>query len=341
MPHETRTPVPLVSTLESGLHQIRLPMAGNPLGHVNGYLIPGDEGYTLIDCGWDTPDVFEALVEGLAHLGLGLRDISLLVVTHFHHDHYGMAGKLLAENGAQLWMHELDWQHVDKMLSDLDADERRSDAWLARNGVDPTTIDDGNEFMEEASRRYSVVAPDRTISDGDIVARGQNELKTVWTPGHSPGHLCFWDERRGFVLSGDHILDPITPHVGSWYEDRHDVLDDYLASLRKMAALPAHLVLPAHGEPFEGLQRRVDELLAHHDVRTAQIVEALRAGPADAAEVAARLPWTRRRTAFAALAPAHKQFAVAETLAHLQHLEHEGVVRVISEEPTIQYATAG
>src|SRR5208282_1426667 len=106
---DVRPPKPLVTSLEDGMHQIRLPMKGNPLGHVNGYLIPSDDGYVLIDCGWDTPDVMEALLEALASLGIALADLKLLVVTHFHHDHYGLAGRLIEQNGMQLWMHALDW----------------------------------------------------------------------------------------------------------------------------------------------------------------------------------------------------------------------------------------
>ncbi len=337
---DVRPPKPLVTALEDGIHQIRLPMNGNPLGHINAYLIPSDDGYTLIDCGWDTPDVFEALVEGLGQLGLHLNDVKLLVVTHFHHDHYGLAGKLIEKAGMQLWMHALDWKVVQHRLVDLAADDRVSDAWLARNGVDAATLSDGDDFMQEASRRFSIAAPDRTIDDGDVVAQGSHALEVVWTPGHSPGHLCFFDRVRGVVLSGDHILDPITPHVGAWYPRAHDVLGDYLASLIKVGSLQAERVLPAHGEPFDGLQRRVAQLIEHHHARNELILEALEIAPANAAEVAERLPWTRRRTPFSEMNPHHRQFAVAETLAHLEHLRHLGTLRVIAEEPTIRYERA-
>ncbi len=336
---DVRAPKPLVSALEGGLHQIRLPMKGNPLGHINAYLIPSDEGYVLVDCGWDTPDVFEALTAALAQLGLGLDDLKLLVVTHFHHDHYGLAGKLIEQNGMQLWMHELDWKVVQYRLVDLAADDRESDAWLARNGVDEATLSAGDDFMQEASRRFSIAAPDRTIDDGVIVAAGPHALETIWTPGHSPGHLCFLDRARGAILTGDHVLDPITPHVGAWYPRRDDVLGDYLSSLEKVAALPAQRVLPAHGEPFDGLQRRVAQLIEHHHTRTGLILEALAIAPANAAEVAERLPWTRRRTPFFEMDAHQRQFAVAETLAHLAHLAHLGTVHVVAEEPTIRYGT--
>ncbi|MBD5634100.1 MAG: MBL fold metallo-hydrolase, partial [Candidatus Eremiobacteraeota bacterium] len=79
-------------------------------------------------------------------------------------------------------------------------------------------------------------------------------------------------------------------------------------------------VLPAHGEPFPDLQRRVDQLLEHEATREGQIVNAFEGAPASAGEIASRLPWTRRNKSFAELSGFHQEFAVAETIAHLEHL---------------------
>ena len=81
--------------LPPGIVRIELPMTGNPLRFINGYLLEGKRGYVLIDCGWDLPDVWDALVAGLALAGLRVGDITDLVCTHFHPDHYGLAGRLV------------------------------------------------------------------------------------------------------------------------------------------------------------------------------------------------------------------------------------------------------
>jgi glyoxylase-like metal-dependent hydrolase (beta-lactamase superfamily II) len=318
------------TALGDGIIQIRLPMAGNPMRYVNGYLVEETGGYTLIDCGWKAPDVLAALHAGLAACGITLADVERILVTHFHFDHYGLAGTLMRAGVAELGMHRLDWNFVSLILSDPVRSDNAADEWIARNGL---RVESLLEDEIDHHRRTELAQPTRELEDGDEVGR----LVTVWTPGHSPGHLCFVDTKSGRMFTGDHILDPVTPHVGIWHDVRGDALGEYNASLRKVAAIGASGVLPAHGEPFADLERRVDELLAHHATRDAQVIAALRAGPRSAGDVARALPWTRRGRAFAELSEAHQQFAVAETLAHLENLRVRGVVTRDREADPIVY----
>lgn len=307
-----------VAVIGDGIVQLRLPMTGNPLGYINGYLVEEADGYTLIDCGWRADDVLAALHAGLAQCGLTLADVRRLLVTHFHFDHYGLAGTLLRAGVVELGMHRLDWHFAQRILTDEAAADAESDRWIERNGL---RVDASLE-EEIHHRRTELTEPTRTLEDGDAIGR----LQAVWTPGHSPGHLCFVDSVSGRMFTGDHVLDPITPHVGVWHEGRGDPLGDYIASLHKVDALGARGVCPAHGEPFPDLHRRVEELLAHEGTREAHVLSALERGPANAAQVATTLPWTRREKPFADLSPAHQQFAVAETLAHLEHLRRNETV---------------
>ncbi len=327
MPHDDFA---LSSALGEGIVQIRLPMAGNPLRYVNGYLLEDDDGFTLVDCGWKAGDVLAALHAGLAEHGRALRDVRRLLITHFHFDHYGLAGTLVAAGVPELAMHARDWNVARVHLADLDGSDADADAWIARNGyvLEQSMADDLQHH------RSDLVAPTRLLADGDRVGR----LRAVWTPGHTPGHLCFADTVSGKLLTGDHVLDPVTPHVGIWHADRGDPLGDYVRSLRAVRGLGPGGALPAHGEPFPDLDRRVDELLAHEDARERQVLAALEAGAASAAGVARALPWRRRGDPFAALHPAHQQFAVAETLAHLEHLRGRGVVSRDEDAGGISYA---
>lgn len=322
--------LPLTSSLGAGILQIRLPMAGNPLRAINGYLVEDDDGYTLIDCGWKTDDVFAALREGLAEHGLALTDIRRLLITHFHFDHYGLAGTLLAAGVPTLAMHALDWETAQEHGRDPIAADAVADAWIERNGLR------GEQSPEDdlQHRRYDLVPPTRLLEDGEQIGR----LTAIWTPGHSPGHLCFHDTVSGKLFSGDHVLDPITPHVGLWREGRGDALGDYIRSLERLAAFAVNGVLPAHGEPFPDLDRRVAELLAHEAKREEQVLAALAQAPASAAGIARLLPWRRRGDRFDQLSSAHQQFAVAETLAHLEHLRTRGFVTRDPQETPIRYA---
>jgi glyoxylase-like metal-dependent hydrolase (beta-lactamase superfamily II) len=302
----------------AGIIQIRLPMAGNPLRYINGYLLEDDDGLTLIDAGWKADDVLAALHAALADHGYVLADVRRLLITHCHFDHYGLAATLQRAGLPELLMHPLDWDLARTHLTDASGDDAVADAWIARNGLRvDAALDD-----ELAYHRTELAQPTRELEDGERVGR----LRALWTPGHTPGHLCFIDERTGAIFTGDHILDPITPHVGVWRPRNADPLGDYLASLRAAGATAATHVFPAHGEPFPDLARRVGELLAHEAQREAHVTAALGTTTKTAAAIARLLPWTRRNRDFGELSPAHQQFAVAETLAHLEHLRVRGAV---------------
>jgi glyoxylase-like metal-dependent hydrolase (beta-lactamase superfamily II) len=317
--------IPGASDLGDGIGQIRLPMTGNPLRYINGYVLDDAGGLTLVDCGWKADDVLAALHAGLHALGHELSDVRRILITHHHFDHYGLAATLRRAGVPELLMHERDWTRAQDFAASRVENDRAADAWLARNGFTAAELDD-----EGFAGRWEVMEPTRLIADGDLIGR----LEALWTPGHSPGHLCFADARSGRMLSGDHVLDPITPHVGLWRDFEGEPVGDYLTSLEKVRGRGPAGALPAHGEPFPDLDRRVDELLAHTALRDEQVLAALGTGAATAGEIAQRLPWTRRNRAFADLGEWHQQFAVSETIAHLHHLLACGrIVRAAGPDP--------
>ncbi len=300
--------------LGSGVIQIRLPMTGNPLRYVNGYLID-DDGWTLVDCGWRADDVLAALTAALDAKGLRVADLRRVLITHHHFDHYGLAATLRRAGAAELYMHPLDWERAQRFARAHDEVERLSDAWLARNGY---VVEPGLDDV--VARHAELAEPTHLVEDGARIGR----LVALWTPGHAPGHLCFHDPLTDRVLTGDHVLDPITPHVGVWFDGAGDPLGDDLRSLERIAALGVDAALPAHGEPFAGLPARAHAIAAHTLAREALVVAALADGPRTAGEVAAALPWTRRERHFTSLDAWHRQFAVSETIAHLEHLRVTG-----------------
>lgn len=311
------------ASLPEGITQIRLPLKDNPLRHINSYLLKADDGYVLVDCGWDTPDVLDALEATLREQGIGLDDIRSLVVTHLHSDHYGLAGTLTRLTKLRLLMHRLDWVFLRTRLSDPGIYLRQTNEWLARNGF-PYDSHEEVERSLGALARFTLVQPDEQLEDSQTIGVGRHSYRVVWTPGHTPGHVCLYDEENRVLLSGDHVLDPITPNVSAWLDDPPNPLGDFLESLKKVSELEAETVLPAHGEPFTGLQRRVGELLAHHDEREGLVLAQLDDGPVSAAQVARGLPWTRRRQRLDDLPSLQQRMAVSETLSHLEHLRATG-----------------
>jgi glyoxylase-like metal-dependent hydrolase (beta-lactamase superfamily II) len=310
--------------------QIRLPMAGNPMKYVNAYAIREDDGLTLVDCGWKADDVRAALDAGLAAIGASLGDVKRLLVTHAHFDHYGLAATLRRAGVPALYMHAADATFAELLLRDPVETDRVADAWIARNGYAITeSLEDDVQY-----HRSEYTEPTHRVADGDRIGR----LRAIHTPGHTPGHLCFVDAASGKMLTGDHVLGRVTPHVGTWFAPVYDALGAYVTSLRAVRDIGATGALPAHGEPFDDLATRVDELLAHHDTRERQIVRAFGGDPKNAAQIATAIGWTRRETPFAQLEPSHQQFAVAETIAHLEHLAARDYVTRDAVDETIVYA---
>lgn len=320
--------LPQTTSLGDGIHQLRLPMIGNPLRYVNGYLLEDTDGLTLVDCGWKADNVFGVLRAGLAATGFGIADVKRVLVTHQHFDHYGLAGTLLRAGVPELGMHALDWMRAQEIIGRHLVEERQANTWLTRHGFTVTDVDDG------PGDRAELTPPTREIADGEAIGR----LRALWTPGHTIGHLCFLDTRTGRMLTGDHILDPITPHVGIWRDRPGDPLGDYIASLKKAAAAGRGGALPGHGEPFPDLGRRVEEILAHTTSREdAVLAIADRLGAVSAATVARELPWTRRNRSFDELGAWHREFAVSETIAHLEHLRARGVMTRDERDGAIAY----
>jgi glyoxylase-like metal-dependent hydrolase (beta-lactamase superfamily II) len=300
----------------AGVYRIELPLPSS-LGLVNVYLVRLPQGFLLIDCGMETEAAFHALGRAREGLGLAWSDIRQVVLTHIHPDHMGLAREVLARSGARLYLHGAD----QALLAEV-AEAAPYSAWqqrvLAEAGVAAEMIARISSALREVHRSFRRLDPDCALSGGESLPVAGGHLEVVWTPGHSPGHVCLYDRGRRVLFSGDHVLQHITPNIG-WQPGR-DALGEYLASLDLIAALEVDLILPAHGSPFTGHRQWVRETQEHHAQRCGLILEALTAGPRPAGEVVERL-WNQ------GLSPFHYRFAVFEILAHLDYLERRGQVR--------------
>ena len=312
--------------------------AQDPLGFVNVYLIKTSAGCLLVDTGWNTEEAYQALLKGLAQAGAALQDLRILFITHTHPDHFGLAGRLQQVTQAQVLLHasESDWieqQHAfgERFLAD-------GANWLVQNGFPPPDLAILRRDLPNLARSQTRARVDRPITDGEQVRLGEFELEAIWTPGHAPGHLCLYDRQRQILFSGDHVLPNITPNIGFSMTPGSNPLADYLASLKKVAALPARLVLPSHGQAFSDLPKRVQQIEQHHEVRLGLMLAALQAGDKNAYQVAAAVPWTDSAISVTELDAVSKFFALAETSAHLELLVSRAAIGRSQPDGTVQYS---
>ncbi len=312
-----------------GLYQLKTPMPeGNPLGFVLPYLFVGDGDCLLIDSGWDTPESFDALRRQLDGLGLGLRTIRRLAVTHVHPDHYGLAGHVRRESGAQLFMHERDRSFIRSRYLEPDALLKTMAGWLLAHGVPQDEMTDIQSSSMPLRAFVAIAEPDHLLHGGEVLEAGDFRLEVIWTPGHSPGHICFYERRRRLLLTGDHVLPTITPNVSFHPEAMGNPLGDYLTSLRALEHLDVEKVLPAHEYAFADLRGRLREIEEHHQFRLSEMMDALSPGGSTAYEVARGVTWATG--SYDSFSPWMKRAALGETLAHLEYLVEEG--RVLKSE---------
>lgn len=320
--------------MRPGLWSIGVPFPDNPLGYTLVYLIESDRGPVLVDAGWDDDESWAALVEGFRAAGQDIAECYGVLVTHVHPDHHGLSGRVRESSDAWVAMHERDAVTVERLSSAMEraADREREPARTSSDFTDElmaVLLDAGASEEELAaapapparrrSRRFRpLAAPDRMVADGERVDVPGWDVDAVWTPGHTPGHLCFHLPEHSMLLAGDHVLPHITPHISISRRDRGgDPLGDFLDSLQKVARLGADEVLPAHRHRFGDLGQRVDDITRHHQDHLADIRTILATGPASLWQIAARLTWNRPWHQYPL---ALRRSAVNETAAHLRYL---------------------
>jgi glyoxylase-like metal-dependent hydrolase (beta-lactamase superfamily II) len=319
---------PGVEDLGGGVYRIPLPLPMDGLKAVNIYAITDSEGVDLVDAGIALVQARERLTEGLRQIGYELGDIRNFFVTHIHIDHYSLAVELRQTLQNVIALGEGERANLIA-INDMVRGQRGRifGGDLHRLGADELAailVADDRQDRRGMPRFSAWEDPDRWLADGTDLDLRSRTLRALHTPGHTRGHVVFHDAAAGILFAGDHVLPHITPSIGFEAAPRRLALSDYLRSLQRMLALPDARLLPAHGPVTGSAHDRVNELLAHHDLRLAEIHQAALAGHATAYEVAKALKWTRRQRLFGELDPISQFLAVNETGAHLAVLAARG-----------------
>jgi glyoxylase-like metal-dependent hydrolase (beta-lactamase superfamily II) len=311
------------------VYRIPLPLPNDGLRAVNVYAIDHGDSLTLIDAGWAVAETTPALERGLAELGYGFTDISRILVTHVHRDHYSNAVELRRRWGTHIALGagEADTLRMIRRMAEGTA-EIASVARLRRAGA--ADLADAIAGAPTTARTLDFWdPPDEWLDGRQQIALKDRSLEAIPTPGHTRGHTVFVDETAGSVFTGDHLLPRITPSIGFEAAPGPSPLAAYLRSLAVMKDLPDEKLLPAHGPVTASTHERADELLAHHEQRLDASAAAVARGAGTGLEVARELLWTRRERRLGDLDPFNQTLAVLETVAHLQVLVARGRLRAV------------
>jgi glyoxylase-like metal-dependent hydrolase (beta-lactamase superfamily II) len=304
----------------SGIWSIPVPIPDSPLRYVLSYLIEHDAGFLMVDTGWNHPDSWRVLKAGLAEAEIPMSAITVVAITHVHPDHHGLSQAVREETGAWIGMHEREADFLTANINRLGMSVKKMGGYLDWTGAPPDHMSDMSE--RRANRPGPMAMPDRMIAHGDRLDVPGLAIRAVWTPGHSPGHLCFYDETRDVLLTGDHVLPRITPNISS-YERTSTALADYLQSLESLQGMQPREVLPAHEYRFADLDDRLTHLTQHHAERLAEIAAVLKPDEGQSAwQIAAQVTWSRP---WSAITGFPRQAAIGEVVSHLQLLSTRGL----------------
>ena len=300
---------------------------------MSAYAFGTGPGLVLIDAGWGSEQSWRSLLTGLESIGAGIADVRGVLLTHMHYDHVGLAGRIRQASGAWIAMHPADRAVLAR------PDYRRAELAVALEaeflrdlGASPAEAAAAVGTAAEWEKYATMALADRLLTDGELADVPGWKLRAVHTPGHTPGHLCFVDERSRRLFSGDHILPRITPNISVQRATPPDPLGDYLDSLARTRDLDVDEVLPAHEWRFLGLTERIDAIAAHHERRLAELLAAVRRRPGSTPwQLAGQLTWSRPWDQYSGQM---RIFAVTETAAHVHQLERRGLVTATQTRPT-------
>jgi glyoxylase-like metal-dependent hydrolase (beta-lactamase superfamily II) len=310
-----------------GVHRIPVPVpfpqAGGP---VNVYLVEeADSGVMMFDAGLGRPDAEAVLAEGFARVGRRFDEVTRIVLSHGHIDHYGAAVTVMERAGRAIpvFVHPADAGKVaagGRRWKDM---LPAYGAHLTRLGVPAEALAAIAQELGGGSRMARRIPDVSTLAAGEVLHVKHLALEVHHMPGHTPGLCCLHDRRNRLFFSGDHLLEKVSPNpiieLGPNGEDGlFRPLVSYLASLARLRALEVDLVLPGHGAPFSNHRQVIDSLVAFYAKRQAKIRAALAKGALTGYEVTQGLfPWARAGDLF---------LVVSETVANLEALEARGEV---------------
>jgi glyoxylase-like metal-dependent hydrolase (beta-lactamase superfamily II) len=288
MAGDARANAPRTEKVLPGIWRLRLPLPWPGVPHGNAWAVASGEGIVLFDTGMGGKGRLRQLDLALAQAGFGVEDIGLLVCTHSHIDHYGLAASITEAAGCELWMHPA-WEHV-RLLADDPAAALEHRIEVARqSGVPVAALEryresrsSGDEIGIDAIRE-----PDRELVPGVEVETDLGAWQVYETPGHAPSHVVLHQPGHKLMISGDHLLG----RTVLFFDHGHspDPVGEFLASLTEVEPLETELCLPGHGRPFRDPEAKIAEARRQVEELIGKVREALGGGERTAFEIVAEI----------------------------------------------------
>lgn len=289
-----------------------------PLKENNCFIIEGDDGWIVLDTGVNLEQNRDLFISALKAIGITMGRIKAVYLTHYHHDHSGLAG----------WLQSLADVPVYLPQDDLVTWNRFIDTGSYFDAALPECLQAGwpESFVYELNENINFIntylqpLPELIAYDAGLSIRLHGEdYRAIPVPGHSDGHMVYYSSGSGILFSGDNVVDHTILHLTDWpHTYLENPCDVHLKALTGLRQLDINLVIPGHGQTFTGLKDKLDLITAHHERRKRTVYEAI------------KTPLTAWEIADAIFKPNQyihiRRLVLAETLGYLQSLLQAGQV---------------
>ena len=322
-----------------GINQIKIPLPKTRMESVNVYIIEGNSGNLMIDTGWNSPDAFNFLAQEMKSSGFAMNDITEVVITHLHPDHFGLAGKISELSGAKIYMSQIDASLIDSRYFHPEPLLNEMSGFLKSNGLPDWELKMITEASADIRQFISPLSSTTGLNPGDKITMDPFEFQVILTPGHTAGHICLYEPNKKYLFSGDHILAEMVPNVSYHPQSGENPVGDYVNSLNVLAELEIRFVFPGHGSVFSGLAPKIDDILRMHRDRISSIQKVMGVTTQNGYDIARSLSWIGNdgMVAYDKLEPINRRLALLDVLAHLQLMVAEKKGKKIVEDSTILY----
>jgi glyoxylase-like metal-dependent hydrolase (beta-lactamase superfamily II) len=289
--------------------ELKLPFHDTPV--LNVYIIKGTKSSIVIDTGMGDATSDRFLTKGIDELGLRRRDVSFVVNTHEHIEHFSGNYSLVESTGALIVAHRIAREYIENPSRMVEGED-----------VIKSLPKEAGDQLRRWGSFFNLIRPTkvgRIVEDGDLLDQVDGKaLRVIHTPGHARGHICLYDEDKKTLFSGDQVLGTGTPYVGRWGYDASGDMGDYLASLKRLKELDLNLILPSHGPLVTEPYKRIDETIERKLKREKSIIESIKG--VDEKDI-----WTITKEVYDC-PPSEVYFLASCVLAYLSKLRKEGKV---------------
>ncbi len=309
------------------IHRIPLEVFPNFWAYV--YAVQKDEYCVLIDSGSGTDTSHENLLAGLKRAGIQASDLTHILLTHAHIDHFGGLSKLRPITNAKIGVHELDVQTVAHHEARLALIGRRLASFLAETGLAEETCEHVLSMYRFSKAIYQSTPVDFTLRYGSATQGGAYEamdmqlgpFEFIHLPGHCPGHVAIRVD--DVVFCGDMVVEGVTPHLSPESINPYSGLDHYLESLARLQhwAKDVRLILNGHNDVITDLPAQIESTKQNIMRRVGKAIDALK-DPLTIAEIC--------NAVYGETGGYNQMLVIEKTGAYVEYLYEHGMIEIVN-----------